>query len=45
MSASAMIRGISLFHLTLAAVLLRSPATIADQGVVLLLGQSMQLVC
>jgi hypothetical protein len=43
-SASAMIRSISLFHMTLAVVLLRSPQIIANQSMVLLLGQSMQLV-
>ncbi|KAI8935998.1 hypothetical protein NX059_007501 [Plenodomus lindquistii] len=43
LSASAMIRSISLFHVTLAALLLKSPATIARQGIVSVLGQSMQL--
>ncbi|KAF2854566.1 hypothetical protein T440DRAFT_415919 [Plenodomus tracheiphilus IPT5] len=42
-SASAMIRSLSLFHITLAALLLKNPATLARQGVVLVLGQSMQL--
>lgn len=44
-SAASMIRSVSLFHLTLAVLLLKSPEKIAKQGVVLLLGQSMQLVC
>lgn len=43
-SASAMIRSLSLFHVTLAALLLRNPQIIANQSVVALLGQSMQLV-
>lgn len=43
-SSSAMIRSLSLFHITLSALLLKNPAIIANQGVVLLLGQSMQLV-
>lgn len=42
-SASAMIRSLSLFHITLAALLLKNPSIIAKQGVVLVLGQSMQL--
>ncbi|KAL6156090.1 hypothetical protein ACJBU6_05226 [Exserohilum turcicum] len=42
-SANNMVRGISLFHLTLAVVMLRSPALIANQGIVLVLAQSMQL--
>lgn len=44
-SANNMVRGISLFHLTLAVVMLRSPALIANQGIVLVLAQSMELVC
>lgn len=39
-----MIRSIALFHLTLAVVLLRNPALISNQSVILLLGESMQLV-
>jgi hypothetical protein len=39
-----MIRSLSLFHVTLAALLLRNPQIIANQSVVALLGQSMQLV-
>ncbi|KAB2100917.1 hypothetical protein AG0111_0g10778 [Alternaria gaisen] len=42
-SANTMIRSIALFHLTLAVVLLKNPALISNQGVVLLLGESMQL--
>ncbi|OAL53252.1 hypothetical protein IQ07DRAFT_585196 [Pyrenochaeta sp. DS3sAY3a] len=42
-SASAMIRGLSLFHVTLAALLLRNPAILSNQSIVLLLGESMQL--
>jgi hypothetical protein len=44
LSANNMIRSISLFHVTLAVVLLKNPALIAKQGIVLVLGQSMQLV-
>ena len=44
LSASMMIRSISLFHVTLAALLLKNPAIISNQGVVMLLGESMQLV-
>jgi hypothetical protein len=43
-SSTAMIRSLSLFHMTLAAVLLRSPQIIAKQSMVMILGQSMQLV-
>jgi hypothetical protein len=39
-----MIRGLSLFHITLAGLLLKNPALITKQSVVLVLGQSMQLV-
>ncbi|KAH7401901.1 increased loss of mitochondrial DNA protein 1 [Phaeosphaeria sp. MPI-PUGE-AT-0046c] len=42
-SANAMIRSLSLFHMTLAAILLRNPQIIANQSIVLVLGQSMQL--
>ncbi|KAI4678234.1 uncharacterized protein J4E88_006755 [Alternaria novae-zelandiae] len=42
-SANTMIRSIALFHLTLAVVLLRNPALISNQSVILLLGESMQL--
>ena len=44
-SAGSMIRSLSLFHLTLAALLLKNPKLIANQSVVLVLGGSMQLVC
>jgi hypothetical protein len=43
-SAFAIIRCISLFHVTLAFFFLTSPRTIADQNVVFLLGESMKLV-
>jgi hypothetical protein len=43
-SAGTMIRSLALFHMTLAWVLVRSPQTIAKQSIVLVLGQSMQLV-
>jgi len=43
-SAGAMIRSLSLFHITIAAVLLRNPQMIANQSIVMVLGQSMQLV-
>jgi len=39
-----MIRSIALFHITLAVVLLKNPALISKQGVIVLLGESMQLV-
>jgi hypothetical protein len=39
-----MIRSLSLFHMTLAWILVRNPQTIANQSIVLVLGQSMQLV-
>ncbi|KAG9196598.1 hypothetical protein G6011_01719 [Alternaria panax] len=42
-SANTMVRGIALFHLTLAVVLLKNPALVSNQGVILLLGESMQL--
>ncbi|KAL1793119.1 hypothetical protein ACET3X_008101 [Alternaria dauci] len=42
-SANTMIRSIALFHLTLAVVLLKNPALVSNQGVILLLGESMQL--
>jgi hypothetical protein len=44
LSAAVMIRSLALFHMTLAWVLVRSPQTIARQSIVLVLGQSMQLV-
>jgi hypothetical protein len=43
-SANTLVRSIALFHLTLAVVLLKNPALISNQGVILLLGESMQLV-
>lgn len=43
-SANAMIRSLALFHLTLAALLVKNPKLIANQSVVLILGGSMQLV-
>ncbi|KNG49223.1 dipeptidase 1 precursor [Stemphylium lycopersici] len=42
-SANNMIRSISLFHITLAVVLLKNPALIANQGIILVLGQAMHL--
>ncbi|KAF2262548.1 hypothetical protein CC78DRAFT_554521 [Lojkania enalia] len=42
-SAYTLIRCISLFHLTLATMFLKNPKLIADQNVVFLLGESMQL--
>jgi len=42
-SANTMIRSLSLFHLTLAAVLVKNPKLIADQSVIMVLGGSMQL--
>ena len=43
-SANTMIRSLSLFHLTLAAILVKNPKLIADQSVIMVLGGSMQLV-
>jgi hypothetical protein len=43
-TAGAMIRALSLFHMTLAVVLIRNPQIIAKQSIVVVLGQSMQLV-
>jgi hypothetical protein len=43
-SANAMIRSLALFHLTLAALLIKNPKLIANQSVIMVLGGSMQLV-
>ncbi|KAF1836611.1 hypothetical protein BDW02DRAFT_493367 [Decorospora gaudefroyi] len=43
LSANNMIRSISLFHLTLAVILVRNPSLLSNQSIVLLLGESMQL--
>jgi hypothetical protein len=43
-SANAMIRSLALFHLTLAALLVKNPKLIANQSVIMVLGGSMQLV-
>lgn len=43
-SAYTIIRTLSLFHITLAALILKDPKLVADQNIVFLLGQSMQLV-
>lgn len=40
-----MIRSLALFHLTLAALLIKNPKLVANQSVILILGGSMQLVC
>ncbi|KAF2111345.1 increased loss of mitochondrial DNA protein 1 [Lophiotrema nucula] len=42
-SAFTLIRGVALFHLTLAVFFLRNPKLIVDQNIVFLLGESMQL--
>ncbi|KAF2084219.1 hypothetical protein K490DRAFT_49756 [Saccharata proteae CBS 121410] len=42
-SAFNIIRGLALFHLTLAYVFLTNPATVADQNVVFLFGEAMKL--
>ncbi|KAF2255258.1 hypothetical protein BU26DRAFT_153164 [Trematosphaeria pertusa] len=42
-SAYTIIRTLSLFHITLAALILKDPKLVADQNIVFLLGQSMQL--
>ncbi len=43
-SATTIIRTLSLFHLTLAFFFLTSPRTIADQNLVFILGEAMGLV-
>ena len=43
-SANTMIRSLALFHLTLAALLIKNPKLIANQSVIMILGGSMQLV-
>ena len=43
-SAANMLRSISLFHLTIAYFLLVSPSVIADQNLVFILGEAMNLV-
>ncbi|KAL1611013.1 hypothetical protein SLS59_000650 [Nothophoma quercina] len=42
-SANTMIRSLALFHLTLAALLIKNPKLIANQSVIMILGGSMQL--
>jgi len=42
-SAATIIRSISLFHITLAFFFLTSPATVADQSLVFVMGQAMRL--
>ncbi|KAF1929799.1 uncharacterized protein M421DRAFT_129896 [Didymella exigua CBS 183.55] len=42
-SANAMIRSLALFHLTLAALLIKNPKLIANQSVIMILGGSMHL--
>ncbi|KAF1987727.1 hypothetical protein K402DRAFT_353311 [Aulographum hederae CBS 113979] len=42
-SAFTIIRGLSLFHITLAFLLLTAPAKVADQNVVFMLGEAMHL--
>ena len=44
-SAKTLLTSIALFHITLAFFFITRPATIADQGVVWLLGEAMGLVC
>lgn len=43
-SATTIIRSLAIFHITLAAYFIRNPKVIADQNMVFLLGESMQLV-
>lgn len=43
-SAYTIIRSLSLFHITVGVLFLRNPRLIADQNIVFLLGESMQLV-
>ena len=44
LSALTLIRVLSLFHITLAFYILTDPHVIADQNIVILLGESMHLV-
>jgi hypothetical protein len=43
-SAYTIIRGLSLFHITLAVLFLKNPKLIADQNLVFILGEAMKLV-
>lgn len=45
LSAYTLIRTLSVFHVTLAVLFLKNPKLIADQNIVFILGESMQLVC
>ncbi|KAJ4984473.1 hypothetical protein SVAN01_10025 [Stagonosporopsis vannaccii] len=42
-TANSMIRSLALFHLTLAALLIKNPKLVANQSVIMILGGSMQL--
>lgn len=44
LSAYTLIRALSLFHITLAVFLLRDPRVVAEQNIVFLMGEAMQLV-
>ena len=44
LSSSSLIKGLSIFHITLAYFLLVSPETISNQNLVFLLGEAMHLV-
>lgn len=44
-SAKTIITSLSLFHVTLAFFFLTNPATVADQALVWILGESMGMVC
>lgn len=43
-SAYTIIRALALFHVTLAVFVLRNPRMVAEQNIVFLLGEAMQLV-
>ena len=43
-SAYTIIRALALFHITLAVFVLRNPRMIAEQNIVFLMGEAMQLV-
>lgn len=44
-SAYTIIRALALFHVTLAVFMLRNPRMVAEQNIVFVLGEAMQLVC
>jgi hypothetical protein len=44
-SAYTIIRSLALFHITLGVLFLKNPKLVADQNIVFILGEAMQLVC